>query len=392
MVVLLQVVVVVPLGTTLAQEQSIHPSIAGMDAIIVGGGVIGLAAAWRAARAGVTVTVVDPEPGRGASWAAAGMLAPVTEAEFGEEPLVRLLVAGAARWEAFARDLAEAAGGDTGYRPCGTVVVAADASDRTAVDQLLAYRLSLGLEATRLTGSACRRLVPALAPGVRGGAEVPGDHQVDNRVLLGALRTACERAGVAAVAEAAVEVRPAGSGVSVRLAGGRSLAAGAVVVAAGASSGCLAGVPVPPLRPVKGHVLRLRGAPLLDRTVRGLVRGRPCYLVPRADGSVVVGATVEERGFDRVVQAGAVHALLDDARTLVPGIDELELVECATGLRPATPDNAPYVGWTSVPGVALATGHFRNGILLAPLTAQAVAALLAGDPVPAALQGFGPDR
>ncbi|MGH9093091.1 MAG: FAD-dependent oxidoreductase, partial [Acidimicrobiales bacterium] len=164
------------------------------------------------------------------------------------------------------------------------------------------------------------------------------------------------------------------------------------VGAAGAGSASIDGVPVPPLRPVKGVVLRLRGAPLLERTVRGLVRGRPCYLVPRADGSLVVGATVEERGEDRAVQAGAVHALLDDARALVPGIDELELVECSAGLRPATPDNGPYVGWTPVPGVALATGHFRNGILLAPLTAEAVAALLAGRPVPAALRGFGPDR
>lgn len=358
----------------------------------MGGGVIGLSAAWRAARAGASVTVVDPAPGRGASWAAAGMLAPVTEAEPGEEPLARLLVAGAARWEAFAADLGAACGGDVGYRPCGTVVVATDASDRAAVDHLLAYRRSLGLEADRLTGTECRRLVPALAPGVRGGAHVPGDHQVDNRVLLGALRAAGERAGVVTVAEAAAEVRPDGAGVAVRLAGGQRLAAGAAVVAAGTGSTSIAGVPVPPLRPVKGVALRLRGAPLLDRTVRGLVHGRSCYLVPRDGGSLVVGATVEERGFDRAVQAGAVHALLDDARTLVPGVDELELVECTAGLRPGTPDNAPYVGWTEVPGVALATGHFRNGILLAPLTADAVAALLAGEPVPAALQGFGPER
>ncbi|MGH9091015.1 MAG: FAD-dependent oxidoreductase, partial [Acidimicrobiales bacterium] len=177
-----------PLGTTLAQEQSVHPSIAGVDAIIVGGGVVGLSAAWLAARDGAAVTVVDPEPARGASWAAAGMLAPVTEAELGEEALARLLVAGAARWETFARDLGEASGGDVGYRPCGTVVVAADASDRAVVDHLLAYRQALGLEAARLTGTECRRLVPALAPGVRGGAHVPGDHQVDNRVLLGALQ------------------------------------------------------------------------------------------------------------------------------------------------------------------------------------------------------------
>lgn len=383
---------VLPIGTTLAQEQPAHSSITPVDAIIVGGGVIGLSAAWRLARSGHSVTVLDPEPGGGASRVAAGMLAPVTEAGYGEEPLVRLLVAGADRWEKFAADLTAETGDDIGYRSCGTVVVAADGSDRAAVDELLAYRLSLGLQAIRLSASECRRLVPALAPGVRGGADVPGDHQVDNRRLLAALLAGCHRAGVAMVAEPASALWTAGSGVAVRLAGGRVLEAGAVVVAAGTGCSAVDGVPLPPMRPVKGHVLRLQGPPLLTRTVRGLVHGRPCYLVPRNDGSVVVGATAEERGDDRRVQAGQVHALLDDARTLVPGIDELELVECAAGLRPATPDNGPYVGWTSVPGVALASGHYRNGILLAPITADGLVALLSGGAVPPVLQGFGPDR
>ena len=160
----------------------------------------------------------------------------------------------------------------------------------------------------------------------------------------------------------------------------------------------MAGLPegaLPSVRPVKGHVVRLRGPaerPLLERTVRGLVHGRPCYLVPRRDGSLVVGATSEERGFDTSVQAGAVHALLDDARALVPGVDELELVECLAGLRPGSPDNAPFVGWTAVEGVAVATGHYRNGMLLAPITAEAVAALLCGEPVPAPMAAFPPSR
>lgn len=367
-----------------------------MDVVFVGGGVIGLSAAWRVASAGRSAAVVDPAPGRGASWVAAGMLAPVTEADFGEEALVRLLVAGAERWGPFAAELSAVTGTDVGYRPCGTVAVAADASDRAVLDDLLDYRRSLGLDATRLSASECRRLVPALAPGVRGGADVPGDHQVDNRRLLAALLSACEGAGVSMIAEPATGVAPAaGGGASVYLAGGRRLDAGAVVVCAGAGSGDVAGVPLPPLRPVKGHVVRLRGPaerPLLARTVRGLVHGRPCYLVPRADGSVVVGATSEERGFDRTVQAGAVHALLDDARALVPGLDELELVECSAGLRPGTPDNGPYVGWSEVPGVAIAVGHYRNGILLAPVTADALHDLLGGSAVPSPLDGFGPGR
>lgn len=371
----------------------------GADVVFVGGGAIGLSAAWEAARRGLSVCVVDPSPGRGASWVAAGMLAPVTETSFGEEVLVDLLLAASAAWPGFAARLAEDSGADPGFRACGTVVVAVDGSDRAAVDRLLAYQQELGLEAHRLSAGECRALVPALAPGVRGGASVPGDHQVDNRRLLAALLAACERAGVRMVREPAeAVVMAAGRVAGVVLASGETAGAPTVVVAAGADSGGLGGVPLgvlPPVRPVKGHTLRLRdpaGGPLLDHTVRGLVHGRPCYLVPRADGTVVVGATSEERGFDRTVQAGAVHALLDDARTLVPGVDELELVECNAGLRPGSPDNAPWVGPTSVPGLAVATGHYRNGILLTPLTAGAVASFLVDGAVPPPLDAYPPGR
>lgn len=370
------------------------------DVVFVGGGVIGLASAWEAVGRGLSVTVVDPAPGSGASWVAAGMLAPVTEASFGEEALVRLLTEAAGRWPAFAEGLEAAAGQRIGYRRCGTVLVAVDASDRAVVDQLLEFQRTLGLPATRLSGTDCRRLVPALSPTVRGGAEVPGDHQVDNRRLLSALSEACRRAGVHMVAARveAVVRGPSGAAAGVRLDDGATLSAGAVVVTAGVDSGGLRGVAegvLPPVRPVKGHVVRLRGPaarPLLERTVRGLVHGRACYLVPREDGSLVVGATSEERGFDRTVQAGAVHSLLDDARALIPGVDELELVECLAGLRPGSPDNGPFVGPTTVVGLGVATGHYRNGILLAPITADAVARMLVGEPLPAALGAFGAER
>jgi glycine oxidase len=370
------------------------------DAIVVGGGVIGLTAAWVAAGRGLDTVVVDPAPGQGASWVAAGMLAPVTEATFGEGALVALLVAGADRWPAFADRLGAAAGVDVGYRASGTIAVAVDAGDRAVLDQLLAYQRSLGLPVARLSATDCRQLVPGLAPGIRGGVEVPGDHHVDNRRLLDALLTAGRDAGVTVVRDRvdAIVVGADGAADGVRLAGGEVLTAGAVVVAAGADAGRIAGVPagvLPPVHPVKGHVVRLHGPadrPLLERTVRGLVHGRPCYLVPRPDGSVVVGATSEERGFDRTVQAGAVHALLDDARTVVPGVDELVLDECVAGLRPGSPDNAPFVGWTSVPRLLAAVGHYRNGILLAPLTGEAVAGLLAGEAIPPPLVAFGPDR
>jgi glycine oxidase len=365
------------------------------DVVVAGGGVIGLAAAWTLARDGRRVFVVDPKPGHGAVWVAAGMLAPANEAHFGEEPLVRLLVAGMERWLAFAPALEEDAGSSIGFEPAETVVVACDASDRAALDQLLAFRRSIGLDANRLNASECRRAVPALSPAICGGAEVPDEYQVDNRRLVAALLSACRHRGVefAPAKVVGIDLDRAGAARGVRTEDGTSVAAGAVVAALGWQTGSLAGVPagsLPAVRPVKGHILRLAGrARVLSRTVRGLVQGRSCYLVPRRDDSIVVGATVEEVGADLRVQAGAVHALLDDARALVPGIDELELLESAVGLRPGSADNAPHVGWTDVPGLAVATGHFRNGILLAPITGEAIGALVSGTAVPTELGPFG---
>lgn len=365
------------------------------DVVVAGGGVIGLTAAWMLAGDGHRVIVLDPEPGHGAAWVAAGMLAPGNEAAFGEEPLVRLLVAGAERWPAFAAALEADAEDTIGFEASGTVVVAGDASDRAALDHLLTFRQSIGLDARRLSASECRQAVPELSPAISGGAEVPGDHQVDNRLLVAALIAACRRRGVELrpARVVAIDVDPSGAARGVLTDDGAAVGAGTVVAAMGWQTGSLGGVPArvfPDVRPVKGHILRLAGrGPVLGRTIRGLVDGRACYLVPRRDHSLVVGATVEEMGPDRRVQAGAVHGLLDDARRLVPGIDELELAECAVGLRPASADNAPHVGWTEVPRLAVATGHFRNGILLAPITAEAIGALVNGTPVPPELASFG---
>jgi glycine oxidase len=364
---------------------------------VVGGGVIGLACAWELSRNGHVVTVVAPAPGRdGASWVAAGMLAPVTEAQFGEPALTGLLVEGAGRWPAFAAALEGATGHDVGYDTTGTVTVALDASDRASLDDLLDYQHALGLEAYRRSASECRGLVPALSPALRGGIEVPGDHQVDNRALLGALAAACRAGGVRFVEGS---VAALDDGPTLVLTDDRRLGADLVVLAAGTGLGAIDGLAdagLPSLRPVKGHILRLgtpdtaTPVPLLTRTVRGLVHGRSVYLVPRRDGSVVVGATVEERGADTAVRAGAVHELLCDARAIVPGVDELELLEAATGLRPATPDNTPRIGWTARDGVMAAVGHYRNGILLAPLTATAVVDLVGRHPVAPLIAALAP--
>jgi glycine oxidase len=353
------------------------------DVVVIGAGVIGLSIAWRAGAAGLDVTVVDPVPGRGASWAAAGMLAPVGEAHFGEDALTALNLEAARLWPDFARDLETASGRPVHLRCDGTLLVAGDVSDRAATDDVLRYRQSLGLEARRLTARQCREAEPLLTPGVSGGAELAGDHQVDNRRVVEALEGACGLSGASFVDDEVTDVLTEGGRVTgVVLARGGSVSAGAVVVAAGCRSGQLGGVPdsvLPPVRPVKGLTLRLGvpdDAPRLRRTVRGLVRGRNCYLVPRPDGTVVVGASVEEAGFDMTVPVRVVAELLDDARRLVPAVDEYAIVDTTVGLRPGSPDNAPIVGSTDIDGLLVATGHYRNGILLAPLTAREITRLL----------------
>jgi len=366
------------------------------DVVVVGGGAIGLAVAWRAAQAGMAVTVVDQAPGRGASWAAAGMLAPVTEVHYGERQLLALNLAAAARWPSFAAELEEAAGQPVGYRPGGTLAVARDADDNAALEDLYQFQLRCGLEVERLRSRECRQLEPGLAPSIRGGVLAAGDHQVDNRALVQALVVACERAGVRLVEGRVAELAVEGGRVTgvVLAASGERLAAGTVVLAAGCWSGGIGGLAaeaLPPVRPVKGQLLYLRGPadqPLCSRNVRGL----EVYVVPRGDGRVVVGATVEEQGFDTTVTAGAVHDLLRAALELLPEVAELELAETVVGLRPGSPDNAPMLGPAGPEGLVVATGHYRNGILLTPVTADAIAELLASGRVPELIAPFGPER
>jgi glycine oxidase len=365
------------------------------DAVVVGGGVIGLGIAWRATHAGMTVTVVDETPGRGASWAAAGMLAPVTELHYGEDELLALNLASAARWPGFAAEVEEASGQPVGYRPGGTLAVARDADDNAALEDLYRFQLRCGLDVQRLRSRECRQLEPGLHPSIRGGVLAAGDHQVDNRALVLALLGACERAGVRMLAGRVAELATQDDRVTgVVLAGGEARSAGTVVLAAGCWSGGLGGLAaeaLPPVRPVKGQLLYLRG-PADQPLCSGNVRGLEVYVVPRGDGRVVVGATVEEQGFDTRVTAGSVHDLLRAAMELLPDVAELELLETVVGLRPGSPDNAPMLGPAGPEGLVVATGHYRNGILLTPVTADAVAELLATGQVPELIAPFGPGR
>jgi glycine oxidase len=342
---------------------------------VIGGGVIGLSAAWRAAARGHRVTVFDPSPGRGASWVAGGMLAPVTEAWPGEEDVLRLGEASLRRWPAFARDLA-AEGTDPGLAPHGTLVVALDSADAGHLDILAGFVRGLGREAEQLTGREARRLEPGLA-SVRSGLSVPGDLAVDNRKLLNALHAACVHHGVRFVAERAESPRPP------------------CVLAAGAWTGRLHPRLADAVRPLKGEILRLRPRrgclPPPSRTLRAMVEGRPIYLVPRGNGELVLGATQYEAGFDEAVTARGVRELLEGAERVFPAIGEYELVETAAGLRAGSRDALPYIGELD-DGVFAATGHHRNGLLMAPVTADAVVAWLEGAAPPEEVGAASPGR
>ncbi|WP_436887153.1 glycine oxidase ThiO [Nocardiopsis dassonvillei] len=375
--------------------------------VVVGGGLAGRVTAWRAAQAGLRVTLVEPDPvtdpagARAASAVAAGMLTPATEAVFGEEPLMEFGIRSAALYPGFVAELEEASGVATGYRTTGTLLVAFDADDMAVLDRLHDLQKRLGVAAERLTGRECRRLEPMLAPAVRGGVLAPEDHSVDPRLLLRALAVAGGRAGVAEVRSRVTAVRspgPGGARLEAVLADGRVLPADQAVIAAGCWSDRidLPEAVVPPLRPVKGQLLRARvpagEPPLVERTVRGLVRGFPVYLVPRADGEVVIGATQEELGHDTSLTLGGLWQVLRDARELVPGVTELEVTETCVGLRPGSPDNEPLLGPTRVPGLHLAGGHFRHGVLLTPVTGEVMVRALTTGTLPEYAERFAADR
>lgn len=350
----------------------------GADVVVVGGGLIGTATAWRLAQGGLSVTLVGGERAAAASRVAAGMLAPVTETTFTERTLLALNQASSQRWPGFAVEVEEASGRPSGLRTTATISVASDADDGARLRTFADYLDRQGLQSERLTSRECRVHEPLLAPTVRSGLLVPTDWSCDNRLLHDALAVAAARAGVALVEGFAHRVDSTDGRVTgVTLADGTSVPAGRVVLANGAWAAQVGGVPPVPVRPVKGQVLRLDPGrfPGPGLTVRAFSRGSEVYLVPRASGrEVVVGATVEEQGFDHRVTAGGVYELLRDARQTIPMSAEYALSETSVGWRPGTPDNAPILGGCELEGLTLATGHHRNGVLLTPVSADVTAA------------------
>jgi len=363
----------------------------GFDVVVVGGGVIGLSCAWRLARRGARVAVLERgEPSGAATRVAAGMLAPVGELSFGEPELLELTLAAARLYPGFVAELEEASGERTGFERLGALHVALDRDEAAQLRRVHDLQRSLELEAEWLPPRRCRELEPGLTPSFHGGVFAAGEAAVDPRALTLALLEALRaegvevRTGVEVVdglfeGERLVGVRVGAAGGP---ASGEELRAEHVVLANGAWAGATEWLPEdarPRVRPVKGQVLELRrrdGEP----PARHILASERVYLVPRGDGRLIVGATVEEMGFDTAVTAGGIHELLREAYRLLPDIAEMELLDAAAGLRPGTPDNLPLVGPGAIDGLVLATGHFRNGILLAPLAAEAVADLLAGAP------------
>lgn len=366
------------------------------DVCILGGGIIGLAVAAELARRGREVCVLDASVGSAdaAARTAAGMLAPVSEADLSHPDLTRLSLASAAMYEPWARELEARSGLDTGFEATGTLIVALHRDHMAEIEHLRAFQRDRGLDPQPLTRSELRELEPSLAPTVVGGMRVPGDHQVDPRRVLAALREAVTHDGgqiIDGARATAVVAEGTGGASLVRFeqhGAPASLHANLVVIAAGAWSGAIeaAGLELP-VRPVKGQVLRLRG----DRLLSHVVRTPDVYLVPRADGELVVGATMEERGFDRESRAGDVLDLLIEAARTLPGIRELTLAECNTGFRPALRDHLPAIG-EARPGLLVATGHFRDGVLLAPITARLLGDLVCDGRADALLTPFAPTR
>jgi len=365
------------------------------DAIIVGGGVIGLSCAWRLSQRGARVALVEKSsPPAGATRVAAGMLAPVGELAFGEPKLLKMTLAAAELYPDFVAEVEAASGISTGYARHGALHVALDRDEAAELRRVHELQRSLGLGAEWLPPRRCRELEPGLTPSFNGGVHAAAEGAVDPRALARALLAALLAEGGEVLAGTEVTaamsedrricgvrtkaVAHVASGT--RTAVAEELRGAAVVLATGAWSGQADWLPAegrPPIRPVKGQIVELRGRDGAAPCER-IVASERVYLVPRPDGRLIVGATVEEQGFDTAVTAGGVHELLREAYRLLPDVAEMELLEAAAGLRPGTPDNLPRVEPAPLDGLLWATGHYRNGILLAPLTADAIVAQLEG--------------
>lgn len=362
--------------------------------LIVGAGVIGLSIGWTLARDGFSVELFDRgAPGRRASWKAGGMLAPDAELQFGEPELYRLNRESLRRWPDFVDALEDETGIDLGFRTEGTMTVAPDEDSAAAMERVYRFQTKVGADVERLGGAEARDQEPFLAPYM-AGAVYTEDAQVNNRALVRALQKGIlARGGVIHADMPVASVDPDPQRPAITTANGRRHDGQTVVVAAGAWSRQIDGIEEqfrPPVRPVKGQIIEMEMTPTFD--LRHVVRGPDAYLVPKSDGRLLVGATSEERGFETDVTGEGLYSLLEGAVELVPGIRDLTVTDVGAGLRPGSRDNAPILGPAGVPGTIYATGHYRHGILLTPVTAQEIAHLVQTGTVSEWLEPFLPAR
>ncbi len=360
-----------------------------MKVAIIGAGIIGLALARELRRRGAEVLLVDRQPpAREATWAAAGLLAPSSEADAPGD-FFELCRAAAVMYPDYVRELEQETGLNTGYRSEGTLLLYHSEEERRALDKRFGWQRERGIPAVHMDAQELRVLEPELR--ARGGFLLPGDCQVDSRLLAAALVQACRNAGVKFREGAAASViEEGGRAAGVALADGSQLPADAVVNAAGAWAPSIAapGVAVE-IRPVKGHMLALATQ---GWSLKHVLHDASVYLAPRAGGRVVIGSTMEEAGFDKTVNPAVIAQLRAAAERLVPRLAQAAQAETWTGLRPAAPDARPRIGPTRLPGYFLATGHFRNGILLGPLTARGLASVILGEKPDPLLLPFLPSR
>lgn len=353
---------------------------------VVGGGIIGLSIGWQLARRGRPVTVFDrDEAGRGASWVAAGMLAPVSEFGFENEDFLAFGQRSMEMYPRFVDQLGADSGRNVPLDTRGTIVVGFHRDDTERIRRVYRFRQDRGLPVDWLTGSEARELEPLLSPKAASAMWIPEDHQVDNRVVVDALKTALVASGGRLLERTPV--------VAVRTRSGRcegvvtddgEFEAGTTVLAAGCWSGAIAGIPAelaPKVRPVKGQIVSLRADE--GYGFARVIRAPDAYLLPKDDGRILIGATEEEMGFDTTPTAGPVMRLIERAWEAVPSIYDLPIEEVVAGLRPGTRDHEPLIGESGMEGLLFATGHYRHGILLAPVTAQVVSDIV--------LEGCAPD-
>lgn len=369
--------------------------------LIIGGGAIGLAIGWRLARAGCSVGVFDRgRVGHSASWASAGMLSPLSEAQFEEEALLRLGLKAMEVYPDFVRELEAETGCCVGYRRDGVLMVGITQDDLEYLKFRYRYQRDLGLPVTYLSGAEAREKEPHLSAQVSAAVWCPGDHQVDNRQLMVALKRGVETAGGDIFERAEVdELLVDGTRVRGLRTRDEVHTGDTVVLASGCWARLLPGLPdcaKPPVRPVRGQIARLGMTPELALNTMvwysRVATSAVAYLVPKNNGHLVLGATSEEMGFDADVTAGGMFELLRAAWEVVPGIYDLPIVESMAGLRPGSRDDAPILGQTPVEGLIMATGHYRKGILLTPLTALAIAEVILEGHTPEIIRPFGIDR